>query len=92
VTEAAPVNVEELEDRLSVPSQQAIEVLGELPGDLILLGVGGKMGPTLARMAQQISQRTGQSKTDHRRFPFFRSGAPSAVVRVGRSRRSPAIC
>jgi len=60
--EPAPKNVEELEERLSRPSQQAIEVLGGLEGDLILLGVGGKMGPTLARMARRASELAGRQR------------------------------
>jgi nucleoside-diphosphate-sugar epimerase len=35
-----------------------LETLGQLPGDLVVLGVGGKMGPTLARMARRaLGQR-----------------------------------
>lgn len=41
----------ELEDRLSEPSPAAIKALQALESDLLILGVGGKMGPTLARMA-----------------------------------------
>src|SRR5262249_3217858 len=33
--------------------------LAGLEGDLILLGVGGKMGPTLARMARRASEAAG---------------------------------
>ncbi len=62
MTEQAPRNVEELEQRLSQPSAEAIQTLSELPGDLILLGVGGKMGPTLARMARLASDGAGQNR------------------------------
>jgi nucleoside-diphosphate-sugar epimerase len=51
--------VEELEDLLSEPSTGAIESIGRLDSDLMLLGVGGKMGPTLARMALRASQLAG---------------------------------
>ena len=44
-----------LEDLLSEPSPGAIESVSQLEGDLILLGVGGKMGPTLARMAKRAA-------------------------------------
>jgi dTDP-4-dehydrorhamnose reductase len=44
---------EELEERLSCPTPGVIEVLRQLPGDLLVLGAGGKMGPTLARMARR---------------------------------------
>ncbi len=52
-------NTEHLEDLLSEPTELAIETLARLDGDLILLGVGGKMGPTLARMARRASDRAG---------------------------------
>ena len=52
-------NVERLEDLLSEPTLSAVEALGALDGDLIVLGVAGKMGPSLARMALRASQRAG---------------------------------
>jgi hypothetical protein len=52
-------NIEQLEELLSEPSARAIETMGRLQGDLVLLGVGGKMGPTLARMAQRASEDAG---------------------------------
>src|SRR5215471_18895109 len=50
---------EQLDDLLSEPTQLAVETLGRLEGDLLLLGVGGKMGPTLARMARRASEAAG---------------------------------
>ena len=41
----------ELDDHLSAPREATVDALRRTPGDLIVLGVGGKMGPTLARMA-----------------------------------------
>jgi hypothetical protein len=52
-------NIEQLETLLSEPTAAAIAALGRLDGDLMLLGVAGKMGPTLARMARQASERAG---------------------------------
>jgi len=46
-------NVEELEELLSRPTDYTIEAMRKLDGDLLILGVAGKMGPTLARMAQR---------------------------------------
>ena len=43
----------ELEEWLSRPTEGAIEALRRLDGDVIILGAGGKMGPTLARMARR---------------------------------------
>ena len=45
----------ELDDHLSEPRQATIDALRRTPGDLIILGVGGKMGPTLARMARRAT-------------------------------------
>ena len=52
-------NSEHLEMLLSEPTEQVIEVLAHLEGDLIILGVAGKMGPTLARMAKRASDAAG---------------------------------
>jgi nucleoside-diphosphate-sugar epimerase len=52
-------NVEELEDRLSEPTPVVIDTLSRLDGDLIVLGAGGKMGPSLVRMARRASDAAG---------------------------------
>lgn len=52
-------DVEQLENLLSEPSQGVIETLGRLDGDIIILGVGGKVGPTLAKMAKRASEAAG---------------------------------
>ena len=52
----APRTVEELEDRLSEPSDATIAALRDSPGDVIVLGAGGKMGPTLARMVERAAR------------------------------------
>src|SRR5579884_3341436 len=46
-------NAEQLDELLSTPTEQAVEALGRLDGDLMVLGVSGKMGPTLAWMARR---------------------------------------
>lgn len=47
-----PIHTEnQLEERLSDPAPFVLEALQTLDSDLLILGVGGKMGPTLARMA-----------------------------------------
>lgn len=75
----APQSVEELEERLSRPSPQAIAALGTITGDLLLLGVGGKMGPTLARMAVRSAQAAGVSC---RVFGASRFSDPSVQARL----------
>ncbi|HEY7314189.1 MAG TPA: NAD-dependent epimerase/dehydratase family protein [Gemmataceae bacterium] len=51
--------VDELEDRLSEPTPGVIEILARLDGDLMVLGAGGKMGPSLARMARRAFDAAG---------------------------------
>jgi nucleoside-diphosphate-sugar epimerase len=46
-------SVEHLEEVLTAPSPALVADLERVPGDLIVLGAGGKMGPTLARLARR---------------------------------------
>src|SRR5262245_17084538 len=48
-------DVEHLEDVMTAPSPALMAELRELPGDLIILGVAGKIGPTLARLAKRAA-------------------------------------
>jgi len=48
-------DVEHLEDVMTTPSAALAAELGALDGDLIILGVGGKIGPTLARLAKRAA-------------------------------------
>jgi nucleoside-diphosphate-sugar epimerase len=48
-------DVAQLEDVMSTPSPELVRDLQAVPGDIMVLGVGGKMGPTLARMAKRAA-------------------------------------
>lgn len=48
-------DVEQLEDVMSTPRAELVSDLARVEGDILLLGVGGKMGPTLARMARRAA-------------------------------------
>lgn len=50
---------QELDDLLSRPSPADCEWIAALDGDLIILGAGGKMGPTLARRARRAAEEAG---------------------------------
>jgi nucleoside-diphosphate-sugar epimerase len=52
---AVPQNEAELDDVLSQPRDATVDALRRSPGDVIVLGAGGKMGPTLARMAARAA-------------------------------------
>jgi nucleoside-diphosphate-sugar epimerase len=52
---------EELEERLSRPLQVDVAAMKALSGDLLILGAGGKMGPSLVRRAQRAIQQAGSA-------------------------------
>jgi nucleoside-diphosphate-sugar epimerase len=52
----------ELEEVLSRPSDADAEAVAKLDGDLLILGVGGKMGPSLARRARRAADKAGVLK------------------------------
>src|SRR6185369_9711428 len=53
---------EHLEDLLSEPTPQVVDVLKQFPGDIVVLGAAGKMGPSLARMAKRASDAAGSRR------------------------------
>jgi len=48
-----------LEELLSEPTEGLVRTMRTLEGDIVVLGVAGKMGPTLARMAKRASDAAG---------------------------------
>jgi hypothetical protein len=48
-------DVDQLDDFLSRPSAALVADMARLDGDIVILGVGGKMGPTLARLARNAA-------------------------------------
>jgi NAD dependent epimerase/dehydratase family len=55
-------DVEQLEEMLSRPLPCVVEAMSRLDGDIVVLGVAGKMGPTLARMAKRASEEAGKKR------------------------------
>lgn len=53
-------NETELENVLAEPSDADLEMIGRLDGDILILGAGGKMGPSLARRVRRAVDRTGR--------------------------------
>ncbi len=54
--------IADLEARLSQPTPGLLETWRAIEGDILVLGAGGKMGPTLARMARRASDELNQSR------------------------------
>jgi nucleoside-diphosphate-sugar epimerase len=48
-------NEEMLDDIMTSPSPALVRDLADVDGDILILGVGGKMGPTLARLARRAA-------------------------------------
>ncbi|NUR90388.1 MAG: NAD(P)-dependent oxidoreductase [Nonomuraea sp.] len=49
--------LEELEDRLARPSAALVADMAELDGDIMILGAGGKLGPSLVRLALNAGKK-----------------------------------
>ncbi|MDT0650639.1 NAD-dependent epimerase/dehydratase family protein [Autumnicola edwardsiae] len=52
----------QLEELLSKPTAETIEMFKRLDGDIIFLGIAGKIGPSLANMAKRACDEAGVKK------------------------------
>lgn len=77
----APTSVAALEERLSRPTAGVRATLARHPGDLVLLGAGGKMGLSLARMARRALDELGGSHARRAVTAVSRFGGPDAAER-----------
>lgn len=55
-------SIDELEQRLAAPSAALIDDVARLDGDLLVLGAGGKMGPSLVALACNAIEAAGARK------------------------------
>lgn len=55
-------SIEELENKLSTPSRELVKEIAQIKGDILILGVGGKMGPSLAKLAIRAVKEAGINK------------------------------
>lgn len=53
---------EQLEELLSRPTAEVVSVLEKLEGDIMFLGIAGKIGPSLARMVKRACDKAGLPK------------------------------
>jgi nucleoside-diphosphate-sugar epimerase len=53
---------EALDELLSRPDEALVDFVRELDGDILVLGAGGKVGPTMARMARRAADAAGRKR------------------------------
>ncbi|MBI3694903.1 MAG: NAD-dependent epimerase/dehydratase family protein [Acidobacteria bacterium] len=80
---------EQLEEMLSRPSPADVAATAALDGDLMLLGVGGKMGPSLARLARRACDGAGIRK---RILGVSRFSTPGLAEELERAGIEPVSC
>src|SRR5687768_8965343 len=80
---AAPVTEEELEERLSRPTAGVLRAVGALAGDIVVLGAGGKMGPSLCRMLRRALDQVGRADYVVAVSRFSTPGAEHALAEQG---------
>jgi NAD dependent epimerase/dehydratase family len=73
----------ELEELLSRPDEETASAMAALDGDLLILGAGGKMGPTLARLARRAIDQAGVKKRVIAVARFTNDQLPSAFEAQG---------
>ncbi len=55
-------NEDELEEAISRPTKEVVKMMSEIDGDILFLGVAGKIGVSLARMAKRACLESGITK------------------------------
>jgi nucleoside-diphosphate-sugar epimerase len=81
--------VDLLEEALSRPAECTLAALRQLPGDLLILGAGGKMGLSLARMALRASREAGVRR---RVIAVSRFTVPEKRAEFGRQGLETLVC
>jgi nucleoside-diphosphate-sugar epimerase len=75
--------LEDLDKVMSNPSPALIQFMQELDGDIMLLGVGGKMGPSLARLAMNAIKAAGVDKNVYGVSRFSEPGLQEELQSYG---------
>lgn len=75
-------SITDLDQTLSEPTPGVLQTLERISGDIIVLGAGGKMGPTLARMIRRGCDAIGDTR---RVLAVSRFSSPAAALALQRS-------
>ncbi len=81
--QTAPRTDAELDELLSRPTPADVAALAGLDGDLLILGAGGKMGPSLARLARRASDEAGVRRRVVAVSRFQTPGLAEALIAHG---------
>lgn len=79
----------QLEAELTRPSDADTEFMRRLAGDIVILGAGGKMGPSLAVRARRATDRAGKPR---RIVAVSRFSAPEARLALESAGVEPVAC
>ncbi len=80
--QAPPSSEFELVDRLTAPSSDAVEAARKLGGDVLVLGAGGKLGPSLALLLHRSMVASG---SPHRVVCVSRFSDADTAMMLGRA-------
>ncbi|MGW0806475.1 NAD-dependent epimerase/dehydratase family protein [Nonomuraea sp. NPDC002799] len=73
----------ELDERLARPSDALIDDLSRLDGDILILGAGGKLGPSLVRLALNATRAGGSGRQVIAVSRFSEPGLARALAEEG---------
>jgi nucleoside-diphosphate-sugar epimerase len=76
-------DINKLYKSLLVPSEALVSDIAALKGDILILGVGGKMGPALARLAKQAVDSAGMNKRIIGASRFSEAGLQNELNSLG---------
>ena len=76
-------NVDELMEMMTQPSQRLIDDVCKIEGDIMILGAGGKVGPSLAIMARRAFDKAGHAGKVIAVSLFDRSGGRERMEACG---------
>ncbi|GGC98363.1 NAD-dependent epimerase/dehydratase family protein [Pontibacillus salipaludis] len=76
-------NIHDLEEKMCEPSAGLVRDITLLDGDIMILGVGGKMGPTLAKLAKNAVDRAKEQKQIYAVSRFSKGSLRSELEAFG---------
>ena len=73
----------EVDELLSAPRRETVDALRRCPGDVVILGAGGKMGPTLARMVARAASEIRDARRVYAVSRFTAATAERTIADAG---------